>query len=53
MHEVNDLDGEHFSRYDFLKDPVLVSRVCRRMIWNSRGDFGAEVIGPSGSGSAA
>ncbi len=27
--------------------------VRRRMIWNTRGDFGAEVIGSSGSGYAA
>ena len=27
--------------------------VRRRMIWNIRGDFGAEVIGSSGSGYAA
>ena len=27
--------------------------VRRLMIWNSRGDFGAEVIGSSGSGYAA
>ena len=30
-----------------------VSCVRRRMIWNIRGDFGAEVIGSSGSGYAA
>ena len=28
-------------------------RVRRRMIWNIHGDFGAEVIGSSGSGYAA
>ena len=31
--------------------PVEIVR--RRMIWNIRGDFGAEVIGSSGSGYAA
>jgi hypothetical protein len=30
-----------------------VMSVRRRMIWNIRGDFGAEVIGSSGSGYAA
>ena len=30
-----------------------VEPVRRRMIWNIRGDFGAEVIGSSGSGYAA
>ena len=33
--------------------PVAMARVRRRMIWNIRGDFGAEVIGSSGSGYAA
>ena len=40
MHEVNDLDGEHFSRYDFLEDPVLVSRLTRSsslVIFGARG----------------
>ena len=37
---------------DELVDPEP-NRVRRRMIWNIRGDFGAEVIGSSGSGYAA
>jgi hypothetical protein len=32
---------------------IVVAAVRRRMIWNIRGDFGAEVIGSSGSGYAA
>ena len=33
--------------------PTVYRAVRRRMIWNIRGDFGAEVIGSSGSGYAA
>ena len=39
--------GAHAPRGDKNKS------VRRRMIWNIRGDFGAEVIGSSGSGYAA
>jgi hypothetical protein len=34
-------------------DPQGFTHVRRRMIWNIRGDFGAEVIGSSGLGYAA
>ena len=35
------------------RDDLSQKAVRRRMIWNIRGDFGAEVIGSSGSGYAA
>ena len=38
---------------DILKKATAYFAVRRRMIWNIRGDFGAEVIGSSGLGYAA
>ena len=38
---------------DYAKVLAIFEPVRRRMIWNTRGDFGAEVIGSSGLGYAA
>ena len=47
-----DADGS-ITGYTYTTSGTNPDGVRRRMIWNSRSDFGAEVIGSSGSGYAA